>query len=113
MKRALLLTSLLVGGLVLAAVAADGKAPAKKQDGAPQDQCVTPAAGPLGLAKLDSAAPTRPAGPAAMPLARVGKPAPDFEANAFVDGGFRPLKLSDFRGKWVVLCFYPGDFTFV
>jgi len=43
----------------------------------------------------------------------VGQPAPDFEAAAFVGGGFKNLKLSDYRGKWVVLCFYPGDFTFV
>jgi peroxiredoxin (alkyl hydroperoxide reductase subunit C) len=45
--------------------------------------------------------------------ARVGQPAPDFEAAAFVDGGFKNIKLSDYRGRWVVLCFYPGDFTFV
>ena len=45
-------------------------------------------------------------------IARVGQPAPDFEAAAFVDGGFKNIKLSDYRGKWVVLCFYPGDFTF-
>jgi peroxiredoxin (alkyl hydroperoxide reductase subunit C) len=45
--------------------------------------------------------------------AQVGKTAPDFEASAFVDGGFQNVKLSDYRGKWVVLCFYPGDFTFV
>lgn len=45
--------------------------------------------------------------------AQVGKPAPDFEANAFVDGSFQPIRLSNFLGKWVVLCFYPGDFTFV
>jgi peroxiredoxin (alkyl hydroperoxide reductase subunit C) len=43
----------------------------------------------------------------------VGKEAPDFEASAFYGGGFKNIKLSDFRGKWVVLCFYPGDFTFV
>jgi len=42
-----------------------------------------------------------------------GKPAPDFEASAFIDGGFKNVKLSDYKGKWVVLCFYPGDFTFV
>lgn len=42
-----------------------------------------------------------------------GKEAPDFEAKAFADGGFKNIKLSDYRGKWVVLCFYPGDFTFV
>jgi peroxiredoxin (alkyl hydroperoxide reductase subunit C) len=46
-------------------------------------------------------------------LARVGNPAPDFEANAFVGAGFKPVKLSDHKGQWVVLCFYPGDFTFV
>mgnify|MGYP000593996944 FL=1 len=46
-------------------------------------------------------------------LARVGKPAPDFEAHAFIGEGFKPVKLSDYKGKWVVLCFYPGDFTFV
>ncbi len=46
-------------------------------------------------------------------MARVGKPAPDFEASAFTGGGFKNLRLSDFQGKWVILCFYPGDFTFV
>ena len=44
---------------------------------------------------------------------QVGKPAPDFETSAFADGGFKNIKLSDYRGQWVVLCFYPGDFTFV
>lgn len=43
----------------------------------------------------------------------VGREAPDFEANAFTEGRFKKIKLSDYRGKWVVLCFYPGDFTFV
>ncbi len=43
----------------------------------------------------------------------VGKQAPDFTANAFQDGGFKPVTLSDFKGTWVFLCFYPGDFTFV
>jgi peroxiredoxin (alkyl hydroperoxide reductase subunit C) len=46
-------------------------------------------------------------------IARVGRPAPDFETHAFLDGGFKTVRLSDYRGKWVVLCFYPGDFTFV
>ena len=48
-----------------------------------------------------------------MAVARVGQKAPDFEATAYVDGGFKNIKLSDYLGKWVVLCFYPGDFTFV
>jgi len=42
-----------------------------------------------------------------------GKTAPDFEAPAYLEGKFTNIKLSDYRGKWVVLCFYPGDFTFV
>ncbi|HHW08479.1 MAG TPA: redoxin domain-containing protein [Firmicutes bacterium] len=46
--------------------------------------------------------------------ARVGQKAPDFEAQAFVaKQGFKNVKLSDYLGKWVLLCFYPGDFTFV
>ena len=47
-------------------------------------------------------------------LARVGQEAIDFEANAHIESvGFQPVKLSDYKGKWIVLCFYPGDFTFV
>ncbi len=46
--------------------------------------------------------------------ARVGQVAPDFEASAYVRGeGFMNVQLSNYRGRWVVLCFYPGDFTFV
>lgn len=81
-----------------------------------KDGCVKPARGPI-----------MPAGEATTPhleveaikketkmQARVGKEAPDFEANAFVAGeGFKQVKLSDYKGKWIVLCFYPGDFTFV
>jgi hypothetical protein len=45
--------------------------------------------------------------------ARVGQKAPDFTAPAYYKGGFTSVKLSDFAGKWVFVCFYPGDFTFV
>jgi peroxiredoxin (alkyl hydroperoxide reductase subunit C) len=44
---------------------------------------------------------------------RVGMKAPDFEATAYVDGDFKNIKLSDYAGQWLTLCFYPGDFTFV
>jgi peroxiredoxin (alkyl hydroperoxide reductase subunit C) len=44
---------------------------------------------------------------------RVGQPAPDFTATAVVDQQFKTVKLSDYRGKYVVLFFYPLDFTFV
>lgn len=43
----------------------------------------------------------------------VGKKAPDFEVSAFYEGKFTHIKLSDYFGKWTVLFFYPGDFTFV
>ena len=46
--------------------------------------------------------------------ARVGALAPDFEANAYYgEKEFQTIKLSDYKGRWIVLCFYPGDFTFV
>lgn len=43
----------------------------------------------------------------------IRKPAPDWTATAVVDGEFKTLKLSDFKGKYLVLFFYPLDFTFV
>ena len=78
------------------------------------DGCVQPAGGPLAA---EAPAPVF-AGAvkesAPMAMARVGAQAPDFEATAYVAGeGFKNIKLSDHRGKWVLLCFYPGDFTFV
>ena len=45
--------------------------------------------------------------------ARVGQKAPDFNAPAFFNGSFTNVQLSDSFGKWILLCFYPGDFTFV
>uniref|UniRef100_K7FZC0 Peroxiredoxin-2 n=1 Tax=Pelodiscus sinensis TaxID=13735 RepID=K7FZC0_PELSI len=38
---------------------------------------------------------------------------PGFRATAVVDGAFKEIQLSDYRGKYVVLFFYPLDFTFV
>ena len=43
----------------------------------------------------------------------VSQLAPDFKAEAYVDGGFREISLSQFKGKKIVLFFYPLDFTFV
>ena len=48
-----------------------------------------------------------------MVMVKVGGKAPDFEAPAYHKGTFINVKLSDYMGKWVLLCFYPGDFTFV
>ena len=45
--------------------------------------------------------------------AKIGKPAPDFKTTAVIDGSFRDISLKDYKGKYVVLFFYPLDFTFV
>ncbi|MCW6035510.1 peroxiredoxin [Spirulina subsalsa FACHB-351] len=44
---------------------------------------------------------------------RVGQLAPEFSATAVIDQEFKTIKLSDYRGKYVVLFFYPLNFTFV
>ncbi|XP_018609812.2 uncharacterized protein LOC108935565 isoform X1 [Scleropages formosus] len=59
-----------------------------------------------------------PAGPVTPDMAsgkaQIGKLAPDFKATALMPGGqFKDIKMSDFRGKYVVFFFYPLDFTFV
>jgi len=46
-------------------------------------------------------------------MIQVGKKAPDFAAPAYRKGQFVSVKLSEYLGKWVLICFYPGDFTFV
>lgn len=45
---------------------------------------------------------------------RPGMKAPAFEVQAyFNDGQIKNVKLSDYNGKWLILFFYPADFTFV
>jgi len=44
---------------------------------------------------------------------QVGKEAPSFSARAYHEGTAKQINLSDCRGKWVMLCFYPADFTCV
>ena len=80
-----------------------------------EDRCVTPAKGPIQTIEGASTPIASDAMIKETPkmIARVGKPAIDFEANAYVDGGFKNIKLSNYKGKWIILCFYPGDFTFV
>lgn len=46
-----------------------------------------------------------------LPL--IGHKIPDFELEALVSGEAKKIKLSDYLGKWVVLLFYPADFTFI
>lgn len=81
----------------------------------PKDQCVEAAKGPIIPEEEKEAVEggePRPKG-GTIVTARVGKPAPDFEASAYYEGGFKNIRLSNYKGQWVVLCFYPGDFTFV
>lgn len=44
---------------------------------------------------------------------QIGKEAPGFKVSAFADGEFKEIGLEEYKGKWVVLFFYPADFTFV
>lgn len=46
-------------------------------------------------------------------MIKVGSKAPEFTASAYFQNKFMNINLSDYLGKWVLLCFYPGDFTFV
>jgi hypothetical protein len=57
------------------------------------------------VAALEPGAPTR------VPLP--GEQAPNFELPAVVGDEITNVKLSDYDGKWRVVCFYPADFTFV
>ena len=75
--------------------------------------CVEPVGGPLSSEGEGAEGKPQTEKEVSVMTARVGKEAPDFEARTLVDGGFKNVKLSDYKGQWVLLCFYPGDFTFV
>ncbi len=78
--------------------------------------CARPTGGPVGEEE-----PKTPAGDAypttmekeVVQMIQLGKKAPDFVAPGYQKGKFISVKLSEYLGKWVILCFYPGDFTFV
>ena len=46
-------------------------------------------------------------------MVQVGQKAPEFTVEAFSQGQIKKMSLADYKGKWVVLFFYPRDFTFV
>lgn len=46
-------------------------------------------------------------------MVKVGEKVPDFDFQAFHNNDVKHLKLSDYKGKWLVLFFYPADFTFI
>ncbi len=73
--------------------------------------CARPTGGPVGDAPAETA--RKQPEQKEETMIRVGKKAPDFSAPGYHKGEFVTVKLSDYLGKWVLLCFYPGDFTFV
>lgn len=46
-------------------------------------------------------------------MVNINEIAPAFQEDAFIDGEIKKINLDDYKGKWVVLFFYPADFTFV
>jgi hypothetical protein len=77
--------------------------------------CAKPTGTVIGEAPKSKKSPEPKAeeGDSPMVQVKVGSKAPDFQAPAYHRGKFVNVKLSDYAGKWVLLCFYPGDFTFV
>ena len=78
--------------------------------------CTRPSGGPAGETQNLTEKPeadTNNTPKEVKPMIQVGQKAPDFSAPAYQQGKFINVKLSDYFGKWVLLCLYPGDFTFV
>ena len=75
--------------------------------------CARPTGGPVGEAvePKDLANENLPKEVSSMVM--VGKKAPDFTAPGYLNGQFVNISLSEKLGSWTLLCFYPGDFTFV
>lgn len=46
-------------------------------------------------------------------MIKINQKAPDFQEEAYFENSFKKIKLEDYKGKWLVLFFYPADFTFV
>jgi peroxiredoxin (alkyl hydroperoxide reductase subunit C) len=75
-------------------------------------RCARPTSTTLGEAAPDESANQQERKEEAK-MILIGRKAPDFTAPGYHQGKFINLKLSEYFSKWVVLCFYPGDFTFV
>ncbi len=72
--------------------------------------CARPTGGPVGEAVEEE---KKESIKEEISMIQVGQKAPDFVAPGYLKGDFINVKLSDYLGKWTLLCFYPGDFTFV
>jgi hypothetical protein len=75
--------------------------------------CARPTGGPVGEEFSEETSQQLKSQKEVQAMIMVGQKAPDFSAPAYHKGEFTNVQLSDYLGKWVVLCFYPGDFTFV
>ena len=77
-----------------------------------ETECARPTGGPVGEELDEEEAVLQPI-KEENSMIMVGQKAPDFVAPGYQQGKFINVKLSDYLEKWVSLCFYPGDFTFV
>ena len=75
--------------------------------------CARPTGGPVGEQPDNASTDEQQPAKEERSMIKVGSKAPDFSAPGYQKGEFINVKLSDYLGKWVLLCFYPGDFTFV
>jgi peroxiredoxin (alkyl hydroperoxide reductase subunit C) len=75
--------------------------------------CARPTGGPVGEDPKESSEQSQETVKEEKSMVMVGQKAPDFTAPGYHKGEFVNVKLSDYLGQWVLLCFYPGDFTFV
>ena len=75
--------------------------------------CARPTGGPVGEEPSPENSQQQSVQKEERKMIMVGQKAPDFVAPGYQSGKFVNVRLSDYLGKWVLLCFYPGDFTFV
>lgn len=75
--------------------------------------CARPTGGPVGEPVEENKEGTSQPVEKEVQMIHVGEKVPDFVAPGYQQGKFINVKLSDYLGKWVLICFYPGDFTFV
>ncbi len=75
--------------------------------------CTRPTAGPVEEIAPESNEQKNEEKKEVRGMIQVGKKAPNFTASGYQNGKFINFELSEHLGKWVLICFYPGDFTFV
>jgi AhpC/TSA family len=75
--------------------------------------CARPTGGPVGEEVSEKVPENEFQKKEVISMIQVGRKAPDFTAPGYLRDKFINVRLSDYLGKWVLLCFYPGDFTFV